>query len=179
MRNIKWGKGLAVTGRWEGEQLQIGGGALIEVTFLRLEKTREWARLPSAGGIFQAEGRASARPRGKPCVWCVWGPACLLMARAVFPLWWLFGLRHPSTGAYRWLGRAGPLGCREGMMASRRAHTNEYLPELLLPMSVSQQWDKASPASAGVPLILTGRSGTVSYEVTAFFPLGPHVHRTL
>ena len=61
------------------------------------------------------------------------------MARAVFPLWWLFGLRHPSTGAYRWLGRAGPLGCREGMMASRRAHTNEYLPELLLPMSVSQQ----------------------------------------
>ena len=115
MRNIKWGKGLAVTGRWEGEQLQIGGGALIEVTFLRLEKTREWARLPSAGGIFQAEGRASARPRGKPCVWCVWGPACLLMARAVFPLRWLFGLRHPSTGAYRWLGRAGPLGCGEGI----------------------------------------------------------------
>ena len=29
---------MAVTGRWEGEQLQIGWGALIEVTFLRLEK---------------------------------------------------------------------------------------------------------------------------------------------
>lgn len=63
--------------RWEGEQLQIGWGALPEVTFLRLEKTREWARLPSAGEIFQAERRANARPRGKPCVWCVWDqPAC-------------------------------------------------------------------------------------------------------
>ena len=128
MRNIKQGKGLAITGRWEEEQLQIGWGALTEVTFLRLEKTREWARLPSAGGIFQAEGRASARPRGKPCVWCIWGPACLLMARAIFPPWQLFGLRHPCTGAYRWLGRAGSLGCGEGIMASRRAQTNAPVP---------------------------------------------------
>ena len=63
---------MAVTGRWEGEQLQIGWGALTEVTFLRLEKTREWARLPSAGGIFQAEGRASAKTARQAYAWYVW-----------------------------------------------------------------------------------------------------------
>lgn len=107
-------------------------------------------------------------------VWCVWGPACLLMARAVLPPWWLFGLRHPSTGAYKWLGRAGSLGCGGGMLASKRAHTNEYLPELLLPMSVPVVKDKSSPAPASPSNTLTGRSYFVSYEVIrdCFFPPG-------
>ena len=30
--------------------------------------------------------------------------ACLLMGGAVFPLWWLFGLRHPRIGADHLLG---------------------------------------------------------------------------
>lgn len=32
--------------------------------------------------------------------------ACPLLAEAVFPPYWLAGLRHPSTVAYRLLGRA-------------------------------------------------------------------------
>ena len=167
MRNIKQGKGLAITGRWEEEQLQIGRGALTEVTFLRLEKTREWAKLPSAGGIFQAEGRASARPRGKPRVWCIWGPACLLMARAVFPPWGLFGLRHPSTGGYRWSGRAGSLGCGEegwppGGLRQMPPSRHEAEPAQPLPESLRH-------SQAGLALSLMS---------SLLFPLGLHVHRT-
>ena len=57
------------------------------------------------------------------------------------------------------------------MVASRRAHTNWYFSELLLPVSLSPQWAPATPpTSAGYPSILAGRSGPVSSGVTAFIP---------
>ena len=44
---------------------------------------------------------------------------------------------HPNTGAY--------LGSLVGLMVgSGRAHPNEYFPELLLPVSLSSQWDRAT-----------------------------------
>ena len=56
-------------------------------------------------------------------------------------------------------------------------------------MSTSQNFCYQCPCSCGVPQlpsisagdppILAGRSGPVSYKVTAFFPLGPGAHRTL
>ena len=52
---------------------------------------------------------------------------------------------------------------------SRRAYANEFYPELLLPVSLSPEWATATPASAGDPLILAGRSGPVTYMVTTFF----------
>ena len=52
------------------------------------------------------------------------------------------------------------------MTDSRRAHTKEYFPELLLPVSLFLQWATATPASAGDPPTLAGRSGSVSYGVT-------------
>ena len=60
------------------------------------------------------------------------------MGGAGFPPCWLFGLKWPNTGAY--------LGCLVGLMAdSGRAHTKEYFPELLLPVSLSSWWDTATP----------------------------------
>ena len=55
---------------------------------------------------------------------------CLLMGGAEFPPCWLFGLRRPNTGAY--------LGSLVGLMVdSGKAHAKEYLPEFLLPVSLS------------------------------------------
>ena len=58
-----------------------------------------------------------------------------------------------------------------GLMAdSGRAHAKEYFPELLLPVSLSSRWATPTPASAGDPPTLAGRSGSVSYGVTAPSP---------
>ena len=60
------------------------------------------------------------------------------MGGAEFPPCWLVGLRQPNTGAYP--------GSLVGLMAdSGRAHAKEYFPELLLPVSLSSQWDTATP----------------------------------
>ena len=56
------------------------------------------------------------------------------------------------------------------MADSGRAHAKEYFPELLLPVSLSLQWATATPASAGDPPTLAGRSGSVSCGVTAPSP---------
>ena len=59
------------------------------------------------------------------------------MGGAGFPPCWLFGLRHPNTGAY--------LGSLVGLMTdSGRTHTKEYFPELLLPVSLSPRWATAT-----------------------------------
>ena len=86
------------------------------------------------------------------------------MCGAGFPPCWLFGLRQPNTGAY--------LGSFVGLMAdSGRAHTKDYFPELLLPVSFSPGWARATPASVGDPLALADRSGSVSPGVTAPSPV--------
>ena len=60
------------------------------------------------------------------------------MDGAGFPPCWLFGLRRPNTGAYP--------GSLVGLMTdSGRAHAKEYFPELLLPMSLSPRWNRATP----------------------------------
>ena len=54
------------------------------------------------------------------------------MGRAGFPPCWLFDLRKPNTGGY--------LGSFVGLMVdSGRAHTKEYFPKLLLPVSLSSR----------------------------------------
>ena len=53
------------------------------------------------------------------------------------------------------------------LQAVGRAHTNEYIPEPLLPVSLSLQWTTADPASSGDSPIQAGRSGPV-----CFFPWG-------
>ena len=51
---------------------------------------------------------------------------------------WLFGLRQHNTGAY--------LGSLVGLMTdSGRAHSKDYFPELLLPVSLSPRWATATP----------------------------------
>ena len=60
------------------------------------------------------------------------------MHEAGFPPCWLFGVKWSNTGAY--------LGSLVGLMAdSGRAHTKEYFPELLLPVSLCSWWDTATP----------------------------------
>ena len=85
------------------------------------------------------------------------------MGGAGFPPCWLFRLRRPNTGAY--LGSLVRL-----MTHSGRAHAKEYFTELLLPVSLSPRWATATPASAGDPPTLAGRSGSVSPGVTAPSP---------
>ena len=64
------------------------------------------------------------------------------------------------------------------MVDSGRAHTKEYFPELLLPVSLSYGETEPPPASAGDPPTLAGRSGSVSMG-SLLLPLGPDVHTTL
>ena len=64
------------------------------------------------------------------------------------------------------------------MVDSGRAQAKEYFPELLLPVSLSLWWATVTPASAGDPPTLAGRSGSVSYGVTAPSP-GPDAHTAL
>ena len=66
------------------------------------------------------------------------------------------------------------------MADSRMAHTKEYLPELLLPVSSLLCGEpQPTPTSAGDPPTLAGRSRSASYGVTAPSPLGPDAHTTL
>ena len=58
----------------------------------------------------------------------------------------------------------------ELMVDSRRAHAKEYLPELLLPVSCPHSEPQLPPTSAGDPPTLAGRSGSISYRVTAPSP---------
>ena len=70
-------------------------------------------------------------------------------------------------------------GSLVGLMAdSGRAHTKEYFPELVLPVSLSPGEPQLPPASAGDPPTLAGRSGSVSYE-SLLLPLGPDVRTAL
>ena len=79
---------------------------------------------------------------------------CLLMGMAVLPPCWLLGLKWP-TGLYRLV---------VGLMAtSKRTHGKWQLPGLLPPVPLSLM----THSSAGDPLTLTGRSGSVSCEVTS------------
>ena len=75
-----------------------------------------------------------------------------------FPPCWLFGLRRPNTGAY--------LHSLVRLLAdSRRAHSKvQYFPELLLPVSLSSPWDRATPTSPGDPPTLAG-----IYNCSIFF----------
>ena len=93
------------------------------------------------------------------------------MGGAGFPPCWLFGPRQPNTGAYP--------GSLVGLVAdSGRAHAKEYFPELLLPVSLSSQWDTATPTPAGDPPTLAGRFGSVSVG-SLLLPLGAYAHTTL
>ena len=93
------------------------------------------------------------------------------MGGVEFPSCWLFGLRRPSTGAYRLFG---------GVMADFwRVDAKGYFPELLLPVSLSLQWATATPH-------LCRRASNTSRYVWfsllwghCSFPLGPDAHTTL
>ena len=69
-----------------------------------------------------------------------------------------------------------PTGCRVGpglvdeMLFSRRAHTNEYSPELLLQCLCPHAEPQTPPTSAGDTPILAGNSGPVCTEVSSFIP---------
>ena len=65
-RNIKQGKDLIVLGRWEGGQSPVTWGALTEVTFLRLEKTRD------GPGYHLQEEYFSAKTARQVYAWHVW-----------------------------------------------------------------------------------------------------------
>ena len=80
------------------------------------------------------------------------------MGGAWFPPCWLFGLMRPNTGAYP--------DSLVGLMAdSGRAHTKGYFPELLLPVSLSSQWDTATPC-------LCRRPSNTSRQVWFSLPWG-------
>ena len=67
-----------------------------------------------------------------------------------------------------------------GLMAdSGRAYAKKYFPELLLPVSLSQWWDTATPRLCRTPSN-TGRLVCFSLPWGHFsFSLGPDVHTTL
>ena len=64
-----------------------------------------------------------------------------------------------------------PTDCLVGLMAiSGRADSNEYFPELMLPVSSSLKWASATPNSAEDLSVLPRRSCLVSYGFTDFPP---------
>ena len=81
-----------------------------------------------------------------------------------FPPFCLFGLRQPNTGAY--------LGSLLRLIAdSGRAHCQGVLPRTsAASVLVLMVRHSHPPASAGDPPTLAGRSGSVSYGVTAPSP---------
>ena len=81
------------------------------------------------------------------------------VGEAVFSSCWWFGLRCPSTGAYRLLG--GTVWMRK-WWPSGGLNPVKYFSELPPPQPL--------PASAGDPPKLAGMSGPGFYEVTAFSP---------
>ena len=84
------------------------------------------------------------------------------MGGTEFPPCLLFGLRRPSTWGYRLFDRANG-GLREDSCQVVLPRTS--FASVLVP-TVSH----SHPASAGDPPTLAGRSGSVSYGVTAPFP---------
>lgn len=95
--------------------------------------------------------------------------ACLLMTGAVFLPCWLFGLRHPNTGAYSLLS-----GARSGWQraASRRADVSEYFTQYFHHQYPCPYSEPQLPLPSGAPLRPAGRSDPGSYEVIAS-SLGP------
>ena len=87
------------------------------------------------------------------------------MGGAGFPPCWFFGLRRPSTGAYRFFGGAngGLWECSHQMSTSQN-----FCCQCPCPLGEPQP----PPASAGDPPKLAGRSGSVSCEVTDPSPPG-------
>lgn len=67
---------------------------------------------------------------------------------AELPPCWLLGLRYPSKGVYRLWYMASLV---RKIAASMRTHTNEYLPELPLPVSLSPSWASVAPQIHGWP----------------------------
>ena len=98
------------------------------------------------------------------------------MGGALFLPHCLFDLRHPSTGAYRLLGGTRTW-CQNGSL--QESSCPWVFPSTSAPVSLSPQWATASLTSPGDPPRPASRSGPGSYEVTAFFPWGPCVHKTL
>ena len=97
------------------------------------------------------------------------------MGGVMVPPCWLFGLRHPSNGAYMVVG-LGSGHCVK-MAAFKRAHTKEYSSVPSPPVSLTSQWATATHhIPRRHPPTPAGRSDSGSYEVTAF-SLSPSVHR--
>ena len=84
------------------------------------------------------------------------------MGGAVFSLCWLFGLRHPRTGAYKLLG--GARSCCEKRQPPGGPTPVKYSSQLPLPVSLPPPWATRDP------LILAGMSGPGTSEVTSFYP---------
>ena len=83
--------------------------------------------------------------------------------------WWV-RLHSLPVDCLAW-GDPALYGSLVGLMAdSRRAHSKEYFPELLLTVSCPCGEPQLPSASAGDPPTLAGRSGSVSYGVTAPSP---------
>ena len=80
---------------------------------------------------------------------------------------WLFGLRHPSTGASGLLG--GARFWRQKMLASKRAYANDYSPVPLPPVSLSHSEPQPPPLSPGDPPKPEGAFAPGFHEVTVFF----------
>ena len=79
-----------------------------------------------------------------------------------FPFGWGVLALEPSSC---WVGQ----GPGEKTVTSRRAHSSEYFPLLPLPVSLSLQWARADPASAGEPPIVAARTGPISYKGSFLF----------
>ena len=84
------------------------------------------------------------------------------MGGAVFSVCWLFGLRHPRTGAYKLLG--GARSWWEKWQPPGGPTPMKYSSELLLPVSLPPLWATRDP------LILASMSGSGTSEVTSFYP---------
>lgn len=92
----------------------------------------------------------------------------LLIRGAVFPscCCWprgILALDPPSC----WMG----LGLGVEMVAFRRAHNQQYSPDV--PLSLSPQWMAGHSHLCRRPLVLVVESGSVSYEVSAIFSWVP------
>ena len=86
------------------------------------------------------------------------------MGGAEFPPWWLFGLRRPSTGTYR-LFRVANGRLQEGSCQEVSTSQN-FCCQCPCPCGEPQP----PPAAARDPPTPAGRSGSVSYGVTAPSP---------
>ena len=115
-------------------------------------------------------------PDGRDWWWVELGVSLVSRAQWNFnPLvcWWV-GLRCLPVGCLAWGDPAlEATGSLVGLMAdSGRAHAKKYFPEFLLPVCPCPCGEPhPTPAYAGHPPTLAGRSGSVSCEVIAPFPL--------